>query len=260
MKHLVKKYVRSAKVGQDVADVINSAIDEKRIKEIADNNMEGYVGWVQTYDNEIIQTFKFNENGKMFLIPEPNPIVIYFDTARFYIKTILDKRNKLFAELNNPKKNVHTINAHFYTYYSTACNSAIFLFLSIEAFINKKIEKKFEYRKEIQNKKTELYNKYQIQRNIEFTEKIKEVMPQATGKNFVVEFTHKYEYIRKLKHFRDEIVHTKSLEDENIPNYYEELYVMSLNFEYEKTMLSIRDYINFYEPNLLEECDCGRED
>lgn len=134
------------------------------------------------------------------------------------------------------------------------------LFCSIEAFINKLIPKNYEYRRTIQDKRTELLNKSQIQRHIEFGEKLKVVPPEITGKHFVTEFTHKFEQIKKLKLFRDEIAHTKSYEGENAPNFYESLYATSLSFDYEKTLEFVRDFINYYEPSLLEECPCGAED
>ncbi len=260
-KHLVKKYIRRTKVGQDVVEVINNApIDEKAIAEISDAKMEGYYSFGITEDNEIVQTFKYIEGEKMFLIPEPDPIVIYFDTARHFHKTIQSRRDKLFEKLGTPGNNFYSVNGDFYWYFSTVSTYIIFLFLSIEAFINKIIPNDFEYRKVVQNKKTELYDKYQIQRSIEFLEKIKSVIPLATSKNFVQEFGHKYELIKKLKEFRDEIVHTKSFEGKNSPNYYEDLFANSINFEFDKTLLTIRDYINYHEENLIEECGCGNDE
>lgn len=260
MKHLVKKYIRCIKVGQDVIDVINNApIDENKLKEFQETNLEGYYGLIQTEDNEIVQSFKYIHNNHVYLIAEPDPIVIYFDTASFHQKEINKRREKLFEELEHFGKNIHATNAHFYWYYSTVCTSIIFLFLSIEALINKIIKPDFEYRKPIGDKRVELYDKYQIQRQIDFIEKIKIVLPLATGKNFVVEHGHKFEQIKMLKEFRDEIVHTKSLEGQNSPNFYQDLFVMSLDFDFDKTLLYVKDFINFHQDGLIEECNCGKD-
>ena len=35
---------------------------------------------------------------------------------------------------------------------------------------------------------------------------------------------------------------------------------ISRNKDAEKTLLIIRDFINYYESDLIQECDCGRED
>lgn len=147
----------------------------------------------------------------------------------------------------------------FYGYFSLAGSYAIFLLAAIEAFVNKSIPPDFEYRREIRDKRVEIFNRAQIQRELQFLEKIKSVLPQVKGKSFVAEFTHKFEYLKKLKAFRDEVAHTKSYEGGPTADSFENLYVMSLEFEYEKTLLFIRDFINYHEPDLIEECDCGRD-
>mgnify|MGYP003402744153 FL=1 len=261
MKHLVKKYIKSVKIGEKFVDVLNNTpINENAITNISDEKMDGYYALALTDKNNILQTFKYVQNNKIFLIPEPDPIIIYFDTARSFHKTINKKKTDLFSKLSNHDKNFVSVNGNFYWYFSTVCNYIIFQFLSIEAFINKSIPKDFVYNKSIQNKRTEVYDSYQIQRNIEFLEKIKIVLPQVTGKNFVKEFSHKYELIKKLKEFRDEIIHTKSFNGKSSPNFYEDLYVTSLDFEFDKTLLAAKDFINYYQPNLIEECNCGKED
>lgn len=260
MKHLIKKYVKAIDISQGVVDVLNEArVDENKLSEISQNKLDGYYGMIQFDNNKLIQTFKYITDNKTFLIPEPDPIVIYFDTARLYHKTIQERRNKLFENLK-VANNIVAVSGDFYWYYSTVCNYVIFLFLSAEALVNKLIPKDFEYKKEIQGRKTELYNKFQIQRHIEFIEKIKNVLPEALGKNFVMDHTHKFEDLKMLKNFRDEIVHTKSHEAEKVQNFYEGLFTMSLDFEFDRTLMSTKDFINYYQPNLIEECTCGNVD
>ncbi|MFM7024213.1 MAG: hypothetical protein ACKOXB_14665 [Flavobacteriales bacterium] len=250
----------AAKVGEDVVDVIGKAsIDEKALTDISNANMADHYALALTADNHIVQTFKYVKDGKVYFIQEPDPIVIYFDTARHFYKDLKQKRTELFSKLSTPGYNFISVNGDFYWYFSTVCNCVIFLFLSVEAFINKSIPNGFEYKRTIQDKRTEVYDRFQIQRNIGFLEKIKEVLPQAKGNSFVVEFTHKYELIKKLKEFRDEVVHTKSFEGLKSPNFYQDLYVMSLDFEFDKTLLAARDFINYYQENLIEECNCGND-
>lgn len=261
MKHLVKKYVKAVKVGEDVVEIFNKTpIDEKALVNISDKKMDGYYALAITENNQIVQTFKYVSGDKIFMIPEPDPIIIYFDTARHFHKSIAKRKIDLFSKMSSPGYNYVAVNGDFYWYFSTVCNYVIFQLLSIEAFINKSIPKDFEYRKLIQDKKTELFDRYQIQRNIEFLEKIKTVLPLATGKNFAKDFSHKYDLIKKLKEFRDEIVHTKSFEGKSSPNFYEELFVTSLDFEFDKTLLAARDFINYHQPDLIEECNCGNDD
>ena len=261
MKHLVKKYVNALKVGEEVVEVINKAtIDKNALLTISENKMSNHYAMALSEDNHFVQMFKYVNGDKIFMIPEPNPIVIYFDTAIQFHKNIAKLKSSLFSKLSTPGNNFISVNGDFYWYFSNVCNYIIFQFLSIEAFINKSIPNDFEYRKTVQNKRTEVYDKYQIQRNIEFLEKIKIVLPLATGKNFVQEFSHKYDLIKKLKEFRDEIVHTKSFESKSTPNFYEDLFATSLHFEFDNVLHAAKVFINYYEMGLIEECNCGNDD
>lgn len=260
MKHLVKKYVRYTKFKEDLNSAISELpIDEKEIARIQEQKMEGMYGWLLTDTNEMFQTFRYEKDGEVYMLPEPDPVVIYFDTARNNYRQLKELREELFKDKAHFGKDLVATMGNFYWYYATASSFAIYLFFSVEAFINKMIPKDYEYRRKIQNKKTELFDKFQVQRNVEFPEKIKDIIPEIKGKSFVQEFTHKYDQIQKLKYFRDEVVHTKSFEGDKVPNFYEQLYVMSLDFEFEKTLLYVRDYINYYQPGLIEECNCGRD-
>lgn len=256
MKHLKRKFLKVAKVGDDVIGVLQSApVNETAIAEIKNKGYEGYYAIMQTEGNELIQAFQYNNNGHACFIPEPNPIVIYFELARFHLGHLKTKKISLLKEIHSEKPNAYTLLDEFHGYYSVASICGTFLFNAIEAFINKLIPKDYSY-KRIQESKTEIFNKIQIQRNISFEEKIKKVIPDATEKIFHVTYGAKFESIIRLKDFRDEIMHTKSNEHTSA-NLYKTLYTTSLDFDYDKTLEDVKDYINFYEANLIEECSCN---
>lgn len=260
MKHLKKKFINHFKFNPNQMTELQKIPDAgQEFRSLPAPGREDMKGWILTEDGEIFQTFRYKVNGQTTFIPEPNPVVIYFDSARNYFKQLQGFRDKVFENSKTFEENLTTVNGDFYWYFSLASSYAIFLFTALEAFVNKSIPNGYEYRKNIQDKKTELYNNVQVQRHIEFLEKIKKVLPEATGKHFVKEHTHKYEYIKKLKEFRDEVAHTKVCNSQNGSNSFENLYALSLEFEYEKTLYYMRDFINFHEPGLIEECDCGRD-
>lgn len=240
-------------------DVISSIpVNEQAIAELKRTNFEGHYAIIQTDGNELIQAFQYNKNGNTYFIPEPNPIVIYFEVGRLYIKNIAKAQQTLFDELNQKKPDAYKILNNFYAFYMYASVCATFLFNAIEAFINNLIPKHFTYSR-VLDKKTEVYDKFQIQRHLQFEEKIKNVLPLIfEGKSFHKEQSHKYAHIEKLREFRDEIMHTKSY-DQTSPNHYKSLFTVSLDFDYAETLSSVRDFINYYEPNLIEECDCGND-
>jgi hypothetical protein len=262
MRHLKKKYLKAYKVGDNVADVLKSAtVDEKAITEIRKNNFDGYYNILVTEGpegNELIQTFQYNLDKRVYFIPEPNPIVVYFEIARSYEKDIKTAKLKLLDEYDNKTPDATKILAAFNHYYSISSVTAIFLFTALEGFINNLIPEDYKYFRSLETK-TEVFDKQQVQENLLFEEKIKKVIPEITNKNFAQDIGHKYEIIKKLKLFRDEIIHTKSYNDTK-PNFYKGLFTTSLDFDYEKTMYAVRDYINYHENNLIEECNCGSLD
>ena len=127
------------------------------------------------------------------------------------------------------------------------------MFTCIESFINHIIPDDKEFVKINTNRK-EVYNKEQIQRNLQFETKIKEVLPQLINKKF--EFKSLvYQDILRLKLLRDSIVHTKS--DLNF-KLQEELFQSILKFPYDKIFESVAKFINFYKSDYITECNCGK--
>lgn len=243
MKHLKKKFLRAEIVGEEIIKKLDSVpFDEDDIMELKKNKYEGYYGTLRTIENTLIQAFKYkDDSGKIFFIPEPKPIVIYFETGRFFQNSIVEKRKLLFDELNNENVDASKVLAFTFSYFQATSIAAIFIFNAIESFANNLIPKNYKHEKKLKTK-TEIYDKIQIQRHVPFDEKIKEVLPDITGRCFHVEFGHKWENIKKLKEFRDEIVHTKAYVKET-PNIYEDLFNTSLNFNYSEAMDSVKDFI-----------------
>jgi hypothetical protein len=261
MEHLKKKFVSARKVNNEVSEQIeNVTVDEDAMVKLTQSGLNGYYAAVMTDNNQLIQAFNYTDrkNGKIFFIPEPNPIVIYFETGRHFLNDIDNKRSLLFNELNKKSPEAGLILNYTFAYFQVTSITITFFFNAVEAFINNLIPKDYNYKREL-NSKTELFDKLQIQRFLTFDEKIKKVIPNVTGKSFHSIFGQKWDRIKKLKEFRDEIMHTKAYDKES-PVLYENLYNTSLNFAYEETQEAVKDFINFYEENLIEECKCGKSE
>ena len=254
MKHIKKKFLSSYDLTDDVYDfLIGAEPNPQGIKKLT-NGLDNYVAHAITSDQKFIQTFKYKIKGQILLIPEPNPIIIYFSNAQGFLQHIQNERADALNFLSS--KDTFTAGVtKFYNYFGYVGNFVTALFNSLEAFINLQIPNDFVY-KRVNTKNTELYNKEQIQRQISFEEKIKKVLPNAKGKSFHRQFGDKHDTIIKFEAFRNEIVHTKA-DAVNMANYYEKLYNKSLDFNYVQAINTVRDYINFYEENLIELCDCG---
>lgn len=250
MKHIKRKFLLSHNIKEDVYDYILNQ-DSK-----SDSFVFGdYVPHLITSKKEMIQSFFYELNGEKYAIPEPNPIIIYFSNAQGFLSVICQQRDNLFNELESSNSDVGNILNQMFSFYGSVVNYSSSLFDSLEAFINSKIPKDFKYKNP--NRKNKIMNKYEILRHITFENKIKTIIPEIyLGKNFVIEKSHLFDNIMELKRLRDNITHTKANLDYDV-NYYEQLFTEALDFDYLKAIESAKGFINFYEENLIEPCNCG---
>ena len=128
------------------------------------------------------------------------------------------------------------------------------LMTSIESFVNQKLDPNLTYSKCEGNKFHRVYNYHLIQRWVPLSEKISEILDIQQKKSFKQKFPLKQQYLENLKILRDLIVHTKAGEK---PDAYDELYRKALEFNFLDTIQVVKDFINFYEENLVEPCSCG---
>ncbi len=97
----------------------------------------------------------------------------------------------------------------------------------------------------------------QIQEFVSFMDKLKKVLPSFhEKKNFFKDRTPTNQHIINLKELRDEIVHTKS--DSKLETSIE-LFRRLLNFKYDETLDAVASLMNFYKPNYIETCNCGKD-
>jgi len=256
-KHLKKKFLHQVELTDEVKKITENSslglpIDRmKEIKKLPD----GYTTFLMTEDNKFFKSFTFKHEGKLKFIPEPDPILVYFNAAYSNYKTLQTRREEILNILSKEKMTEVMIN-ELYDYFGASSSFIILLFTSIEALINRCIKTDYQYKK-ITSRKTELYSKSQIENYFPFEEKIKTILPDATGKNFSEKFSNKYIHINNLKEFRDMIVHTKEATGESTYDY---IYKKALIFKYEETINAVRDFCNFYtKDNFIEECDCSSD-
>ena len=122
------------------------------------------------------------------------------------------------------------------------------------SFVNQKLDPTLNCSKSEGNKFQRVYDYYQIQRWIPLSEKITEILDVQQKRSFKQKFPLKQQHLDNLKNLRDLIVYTKAGEK---PDAYDELYGKSLGFNFLDTIHAVKDFINFYEENLVEPCPCG---
>jgi hypothetical protein len=254
MKHISKKYLNQRLLTNEEQEKLSSHMIpyDERIHNMTFDSKE-HVPFVSTTNNYIIQAFEFKEGNERRFLPEPDQVLIYFNSAYNSYRQLEPIKKKLLDKtLPNGPLNEGTEN-EIYNLFGQSSGFVIFLFSAVEAFMNRMIPDDFIF-SEISGKKTELYNKEQIQRYLSFDTKYSKVLPQITNLNFKTKFPTKHTILWNLKDFRDELIHPKQRKG---PSTYELISKKALKFKYAQALEVVRDYINFYKNDFIEECQCG---
>lgn len=254
MKHIKRKFLfheflRNYNVAEHSEKYVpKEKADQNFLKKTSKNNF----AILETDQNEKVFSFIYNNSGTQTLIPVPDFALVNYDFAyKLNIERIKLKKD-LVKNLSDLKQGNEVSNSYAYDFYGNASSCLICLFTSVECFINDIIPEDFVYK--IENlKKTEIYNKAQIQYSISFNDKITKVLPQALGKNYFSKPTPKNTHIHNLRDLRNELIHSKS--DKTGKTQVDNLKKL-LNFKYDETFKSIFDFFNFYRENYIEECPC----
>ena len=255
MKHIKKKFQFEKQLSREDIETMSQ---DGKIVSYSTSSKEKMPKGTQchliTDADKSILAFQINLNGKQFFIPEPDPVLVYFNSAYGNFMHIKDQRSKLVSVLNQGVITESIIN-DLYSYFSLTNGFVIFIFTAIEAFINKSIPDNYIY-SIVRSNRTESYNKDQIQRHLSFDEKLNNVLKEITGKSFSKNHPLKYQHINNLKEFRDIIVHTKDSKEGSTA--FDYIYKKALTFKYEDTLHATRDLLNHYHPDYVEECPCGK--
>lgn len=253
MKHIKKKYLfeERLKIYDKQKLGLKENFDSLELKKLSKTHNV----IIETTNNDLLFAFIYNDNGKHVTIPLPDFTLVYFD---FSYKLNIDRKESKNEMLTNLRdiNNFSELNGEtLYKFYGYSSSCIINLFTSIECFINHLLPENKNY-VEVKNNRTEIYNKTQIQEQIQFWDKLKKVLPQLHRKNFFQKSTPTNEHISKLKELRDKIVHTKS---DNSGELQIELFKQILNFKYDETFSAVAKFMNFYEANYVEDCPCDKD-
>lgn len=256
MKHIKKRFFFDYKRGELDLNETNAeffkfdADGEKRVI-----GKKGNIAFLELDTDQWIGGFVNKVNGKTFILPIPDPTLIYFHNAQSSLKQIEIEKDSLIKKLDFQGKMPETAINEIYNYFGLTSGFVIFLFTAMESFINQNIPEDYKFENEL-SRKTEIFNKRQIQESLDFKTKITKVMSAATGKDFFKKSTPANQLIYRLKEFRDDVIHTK---DDGEIMKYDTLVNNALRFPYEKALLAVAKFMNFYKEDYIIECDCGND-
>lgn len=267
MKHIVPKVNESYTTSFDTSDISNIDLPEKSKEVIEEYNNsksinDDYDLAAFTSNNQLVFGFHYMHKGNKNFIPELDPSVIYFSSAQMFSKMIYNYKRDLLnqsslfktnKEGKNETQSLDVTVKQFEMFFQFASSYIIMLSASLEAFVNKMIPIDYTFT----TKKGSVKNiEWILRQNIEL--KLSKIIPKCTQKDYAKEFNEKYESILKIKNFRNELIHL-SPKNEITNTKYKEFYRKVIDFGYSDSIYAIRDYINYYEEGLIEECDCGNE-
>jgi hypothetical protein len=265
MKHIKKKYLYRIAVTaiEDLAskgqikheDHTNPSPEAKTF--LADG--EDKFAILQTEDGETVMAFVHKVGDEQYAIPEPDPILVYFNNAQSSFRLLNKSREKLFNRLK-PIGDIKIFAGNaldeMYDFMTLSTSCAIFLFTAIEVTLNKSIPADHVYKRISPSGKIKEYSSDRIQRSLDMETKLK-ILSSVTGRDFSVAHPLQFMQIMKLKELRDSIIHTKKRSGK--PDGFSYIFKDSLAFDYDASMHAVRDLINFYIQNHIEPCNCGRD-
>jgi hypothetical protein len=199
------------------------------------------------FEDSIIFGFDFLHDEKKILIPEINPTTIFYSNAVMSHKKLIFFRNQLFENSPTTRDFSKPINPNIFgEFFQLASNCLINMQSALESFSNRQIPESYEFNDVDGNVfKPSIFHK------------LDSALPKVHNKRFKSSFKKDNIMIRNLIELRNEIVHLRPIEKDTNTQY-KITYRKLLKFNFTKAIKSVRNLINFYEPNLIEECECGR--
>lgn len=179
MKHILKKFLSKVTYSQEVAKVFNDALPLANLNKI---NLKDHIIFGTTDSNEMISMFTLYQGKEKYIVPEPDIVVCLFECGRQYAVRLPELRKTLLSELADTSKTMN----NSYNFYAAACLAATSLVNALEAFMNRQIPNDFEYIYQEPQRKV-IQNKEQIERNLSFEKKIKDIIPLATGESILIQ-------------------------------------------------------------------------
>ncbi|MGY8914447.1 MAG: hypothetical protein ACKVJF_05100 [Flavobacteriales bacterium] len=199
-------------------------------------------------DKKLIYVFDYAVGKDKILIPEINPTTIFYSNAVMSHRRLISYKKDLFENSPTVKNLNKGVNPNLFgNFFQLASNCIVNLQAALESFANRQIP--------VNHKFTDVNGK-EFEPSV--FHKLDKALPEIKGKRFKTKFK-KYNYlVRKIIELRNEIIHLTPIE-ETTNTKYKITYRKLLSFDYTEAIISVEKLINFYEPDLIEKCDCGKE-
>jgi len=149
MKHIKKKFLLQGQITKEQEEQLNDKLNFIPFSELSEKDLkEGFKKNIVFANTENGFTFPIihqNIEGKQCYIPMPDPTLIYFNNAQATLKHIIEGKKDLKAKLVFDKIQSEPYINEIYQYFGLTSQFVIFLFTSIESFINQLMSIDYKY-------------------------------------------------------------------------------------------------------------------
>lgn len=201
------------------------------------------------FEDKVVYGFDYLHAGKKRMIVEINPVTIFFANSIMSFGMLNKYKQVLLSQSSEVgKSEAEPVNlGHSGMFFQLAINCIINLQATLESLANRIIPETYPFLdktgKPVDKTVTyKLYNAVPNVKQIDFQKK-------SNRKHNIA--------IDKLIKLRNNLIHLKPKTESNTG--YKGVYRELLDFDYIKTVTAVKTFVNFYEPNLIEECLCGTD-
>lgn len=199
------------------------------------------------FEDSVIYAFDYLDVKNKIIIPELNPTTIFYSNAIMFHRNLVKSKETLLKKSPNLKEiNKQVDPKIFGTFFQFAINCLINLQSTVESFANRQIPKNYFINDDGEEYEVSIFHK------------IDTVLPTIKKKKFKQEFKRDNFRVRKVIELRNEIIHLKPIKN-STNTQYKETYRKLIKFDFPRAILAVKNFVNFYEPELIEECACGKE-
>jgi len=222
------------------------AEDYKKSKKLSDEYGKDLI---LVFERNLIYAFDFFYNSKKIFIPELNPVTIFYSNAIMSKKRLDDFKLKLLEEspsLKDMDKNPDL--KLFGDFFQLASNCIFNLQGALESFANIIIPPDYSFI----DKNGDVINRPSL------SHKLFNTIPKIKEKEFKKHCRRGKFVVENIIKMRNNIVHLKPTKEQTNTKF-KNPYRRLIKYNFSDAIKMAREYINFYEPNLIEDCNCGKE-
>lgn len=201
------------------------------------------------FEDNIVYGFDVFHLGKKIVLPELNPVTIFYSNALMTHKNLITSQNSLIEDSPTLKDHRKLVDQKkFGNFFQLATNCIINLQATIETYANSVITNEYQPI----DKNGELIKKPSLDY------KINTAIPEIKQDKFKRVNRNDDNIIRRIISLRNDIIHLKP-SPEKTNTKYKDLYKRLIKFNYTEAVFAVKNFVNFYEADLIEECSCGKE-